>query len=98
MDDLSKSLKGLVKVFEEVKNMLATKRPDYLNKTPEQKFWEIQVEEVKDGDYNVAFHYFNCPKKAEKFARQVNYFCFSAKDFFYSTVEKMRRRRGVKHF
>ena len=77
--------------------MLATKRPDYLNKTPEQKFWEIQVEEVKDGDYNVAFHYFNCPKKAEKFARQFNN-CFDIKDFFYSTVEKMRRRRGVKHF
>lgn len=78
--------------------MLATERPSYLNKSPEQKFWEIQIEEVKDGDRNVAFHYFNCPKKAEKFVRQVNYFSFNIKDFFYSTVEAVRKRRGVKHF
>ena len=79
--------------------MLATQRPDYLNKTPEQKFWEIQVEEVaKDGDRNVYCHYFNCPKKAEKFAQPFNYHCFDVKDFFYSTVEAVRKRRGVKHF
>ena len=79
--------------------MLAIERPRYLNKTPEQKFWEIQVEEVaKDGDRNTYFHYFNCPKKAENFSRQFNYHCFDVKDFFYSTVEEMRKRRGVKHF
>jgi adenylyl- and sulfurtransferase ThiI len=78
--------------------VLAIERPHYLSKTPEQKFWEIQIEEVKDGDRNIYFHYFNCPKKAENFSRQFNYRCFNVKNFFYSTVEKMRKRRGVKHF
>lgn len=78
--------------------MLATERPSYLNKPTEQKFWEVQIEEVKDGDRNVAFHYFNCPKMAEKFARQFNYNCFDIKDFFYSTMEEMKKKRGVKHF
>ena len=79
--------------------MLSTERPSYLNKPTEQKFWEVQIEEVaKDGDRNVYFHYFNCPEKAEKFARQFNYNCFDIKDFFYSTMEEMKKKRGVKHF
>ena len=78
--------------------MLSTERPNYLKKSPEQKFWEIQVEIPLEGDRNVYFHVFNCPKKAEKFSKQFSYDCFDVKDFFYSTVEEVRKRRGVKHF
>jgi hypothetical protein len=79
--------------------MKALQRPDYLNKAPEQKFWEIQVEYLDaNKEHQCSFHFFNCPIKAAAFARS-NRVSFDAnKDFFYSDVEKVRKRRGVKHF
>ena len=75
----------------------ALERPNYLTKPQEIKVWEVQVEEVKDGDHNCYFHYFTCPRKAEAFSRQNNVW-FYVNDFFYSSLEEMRKRRGVKHF
>jgi hypothetical protein len=78
--------------------MKALERPDYLSKAPEQKFWEVQVE-YKDvnKEQQCSFHFFNCPAKAAAFARS-NRVSFDANSFFYSDVEKLIRRRGVKHF
>ena len=80
-------------------SMQATERPGYLIKTPEQKFWCIQIETVSlDGDRNVCLHYFSCSKKAERFSAHFNYSCFDKQDFFYSSVEAVEKKRGVKHF
>jgi hypothetical protein len=79
--------------------MKALERPSYLNKNSEQKFWEIQIEYIDaNKEHCCSFHFFNCPIKAAAFARS-NRVSFDAnKDFFYSDVEKVRKRRGVKHF
>ncbi|MEY2913922.1 MAG: hypothetical protein RLZZ184_3231 [Cyanobacteriota bacterium] len=77
--------------------MKALQRPDYLSKTPEQKFWKVQVEYVFNKERCCSVHIFDCPVKAAGFARSKNT-VFDSKDFFYSTVEKMKRKRGVKHF
>ncbi|MFM6252076.1 MAG: hypothetical protein ACKPEQ_23510, partial [Dolichospermum sp.] len=77
---------------------LATQRPEYLIKKPEQKFWCVQVERMQDGERTVSFNYFNCPKKAKEFDRNHGHSCFDVSDFRYSTIEEMRKRRGVKHF
>jgi hypothetical protein len=71
--------------------------PSYLNKSQEKKFWEVQIEEVKDGDRNCYFHIFDCPKKAAAFASRNNVW-FNAKSFYFSTVEKESQRRATKHF
>ena len=76
----------------------ALERPNYLTKPQEIKVWEVQVEIPLEEDRNVYFHYFTCPKKAGEFSKQFNYNCFDIKDFFYSSLEEMRKRRGVKHF
>jgi hypothetical protein len=77
----------------------ALERPSYLNKASEQKFWEVQIEyRDVNKEHQCSFHFFNCPVKAAAFARS-NRVSFDAnKDFFYSDVEKVRKRRGVKHF
>ena len=79
--------------------MKALQRPDYLNKAPEQKFWEVQVEYLDaNKEQQCSFHFFACSVKAAAFARS-NRVSFDAnKDFFYSDVEKVRKKRGVKHF
>ena len=77
--------------------MKALERPSYLTKSQEQKFWEVQVETVVDGDRNCYFHIFNCPKKAASFATRNNTW-FNAKDYYYSTVEKEGQKRATKHF
>jgi hypothetical protein len=76
--------------------MEATKRPAYLAKPQQQKFWEIQIEEVVNGDRNCYFHIFRCPKKAASFAAKNNV-CFS-KSSYYSTVENESLKRATKHF
>ncbi|MFM6349654.1 MAG: hypothetical protein ACKPKT_09655 [Dolichospermum sp.] len=79
--------------------MKATQRPQYLMKEPEQKFWCVQVEKVtQDGERTVSFNYFDCPKKAKEFDKKYGHSCFDVSDFQYSTIEEMRKRRGVKHF
>jgi hypothetical protein len=77
--------------------MKALERPKYLIKSQEQKFWEVQVENVKDCDRNCYFHIFNCPKKAASFAAKNNIIFYPEK-FYYSTVEKQSQRRAAKHF
>lgn len=77
--------------------MKALQRPDYLNKTPEQRFWEVQIEYIVNKERCCSFHFFACPVKAAAFARS-NRVSFDVKDFFYSDVEKVKKRRGVKHF
>jgi hypothetical protein len=78
--------------------MKALERPSYLNKNPEQKFWEIQVEYIDvNKEHCCSFHFFSCPIKAAAFARS-NRVSFDAREFFYSDVEKLSKRRGVKHF
>ena len=77
--------------------MKALQRPDYLNKTPEQRFWEVQIEYIVNKERCCSFHFFTCPVKAAAFARS-NRVSFDVKDFFYSDVEKVKKRRGVKHF
>jgi hypothetical protein len=78
--------------------MKALERPSYLDKTPEQKFWEIQIEYLDaNKERCCSFHFFNCPAKAAAFARS-NRVGFDARESFYSDVEKVRKRRGVKHF
>ena len=78
--------------------MKALERPSYLDKAPEQKFWEVQ-DEYRDvnKEQQCSFHFFNCAIKAAAFARS-NRVSFDTKDFFYSDVEKVKKRRGVKHF
>jgi hypothetical protein len=76
--------------------MKALERPSYL-KSQEKKFWEVQIEEVKDGDRNCYFHIFDCEKKAAGFASRNNTW-FNAKSFYFSTVEKERQKRATKHF
>ncbi|MFM6268893.1 MAG: hypothetical protein ACKPFA_20700 [Dolichospermum sp.] len=79
--------------------MLATQRPEYLIKKPEQKFWCVQVEKVaQDGERTVSFNYFNCPKKAAEFDQEYGHSCFDVSDYEYSTLGKMKKQRGVKHF
>jgi hypothetical protein len=76
----------------------ALERPSYLNKATEQKFWEVQVEyRDVNKEQQCSFHFFSCPIKAAAFARS-NRVSFNVKEFFYSDVEKVRKRRGVKHF
>ena len=77
--------------------MKALERPSYLKKEPEQKFWEVQIEEVVNGDHNCYFHIFDCDKKASRFAARNNVY-FNVKRFYYSTVEKEKQKRGTKHF
>ncbi|MFN9559788.1 MAG: hypothetical protein ACK56B_14565 [Dolichospermum sp.] len=79
--------------------MKALERPSYLNKNPEQKFWEIQIEyRDVNKEQQCSFHFFNCSAKAAAFARSNRVGFDANKDFFYSDVEKVRKRRGVKHF
>ncbi|MFM6604931.1 MAG: hypothetical protein ACKPH3_12770 [Dolichospermum sp.] len=79
--------------------MKATQRPQYLMKEPEQKFWCVQVEKVaQDGERTVSFNYFNCPKKAAEFDQEYGHSCFDVSDYEYSTLGKMKKQRGVKHF
>lgn len=78
-------------------NMKALERPSYLMLSQEQKFWEVQIEELKDGDRNCYFHIFNCPKKAASFATRNNIW-FNTKSFYFSTVEKESQKRATKHF
>jgi hypothetical protein len=77
-------------------NIKALERPSYL-KSQEKKFWEVQIEEVKDGDRNCYFHIFNCPKKAASFSSRNNV-SFYPEKFYYSTIEKESHRRATKHF
>jgi hypothetical protein len=78
--------------------MKAWERPQYLVPKLEQKFWEIQIEEVNNGgDRNVYFHVFDCSKKAAIFAAK-NRVSFYPEKFYYSTVEKEIKRRATKHF
>ncbi|MFM6253101.1 MAG: hypothetical protein ACKPEQ_28820 [Dolichospermum sp.] len=78
--------------------MLATQRPEYLIKKPEQKFWCVQVERMQNGEHTVSFNYFNCPKKAKEFDQEYGHSCFDVSDYEYSTLGEMKKRRGVKHF
>ncbi|MFM6254735.1 MAG: hypothetical protein ACKPEQ_37310, partial [Dolichospermum sp.] len=66
--------------------MLATQRPEYLIKKPEQKFWCIQVERIQDGEHTVSFNYFDCPKKAKEFDQEYGHSCFDVSDYEYSTL------------
>ena len=77
--------------------MKAIKRPEYLAKPQEKKFWEIQIEEVVNSDHNCYFHIFSCPKKAASFAAKNNVY-FYLNSFYYSTLEKEIIKRATKHF
>lgn len=77
--------------------MLATQRPEYLSKEPEQKFWEVQVEYTdRGGDRCCSFNIFCSFEKAQKFAKEQQV-PFLSKGY-YSTVLKEKRRRATKHF
>lgn len=79
--------------------MKALERPSYLDKAPEQKFWEVQVEyRDVNKEHCCSFHFFACPVKAAAFARS-NRVSFDAnKDFFYITVEKVRKEEVLNIF
>jgi hypothetical protein len=95
--DLYKKQKNKKTKKQKNKIIKAIQRPKYLNKSQQQKFWEIQIEEVVNGDHNCYFHIFNCPKRASLFADKNN-ICFYPKQFYYSTIEEETKKRATKHF
>jgi hypothetical protein len=74
----------------------ALERPNYLTKPQEQKFWNVWTYEVQDGGEIISRHIFIDKKEAIKFASESN------GDFdeecYYSTIEEIKKERGVKHF
>ncbi len=74
----------------------ALERPNYLTKPQEQKFWDVWAYRYQDGSEVLSCHIFTDKKEAIKFASE------SGGDFneeyYYSTIEEMKKKRGIKHF
>lgn len=68
----------------------AFERPDYLNKQPDVKVWEVQVEK----GYEVSFNSFTDMQQAKRFAAK-HKVAFYPEDFTYVPQEKLKTLRGL---
>lgn len=68
----------------------AFERPDYLNKQPDVKVWEVQVEK----GYEVSFNCFTDMQQAKKFAAKHNV-PFYPEDYTYVPQSKLATLRGL---